>query len=368
MCGAAWPLSLLLGFVLWALSCASGAVIPSPPVTVEVGQSVNLSCVLVTLAGDTVHQVRWLNKHRQTVLAYEPRSPAHVSLQDPNVRLQFSHRGASHVTMNRVRPEDEGCFHCIFDVYPRGQQEGKSCITVTGKVDHKSNMTATAGKPATLSCSYSLPEKVLQVLWRKTTAPGKSITIASFTKYGHQGTDDMFLNRVTLNKNVGDSQLTLKEVEMEDEACYSCEFHTYPDGTRSAISCLSVFVLPKPEVSYVTLQNGAIEANCSARSKPSSRIEWDVGGDNRTLGPPVLSFFNLSDGTTSAMSSVLLKAEALNHVKCVVHHIGLDTPLTLPLINVTPAMVVLVVFSAVAAVLLLCLCGCLCKCFLCNDD
>lgn len=368
MCGPAWPLCLLLGFVQLAVSRTLGAVIPSTPVTVEAGQPVNLSCALITSVGDTIHQVRWLNKHKQTVLAYEPRSPAHISLQDPNIHLQFSHRGASHIAVNSVRLEDEGCFHCIFDVYPRGQQEGKTCITVTGKVDHKGNMTATAGKPTTLSCSYTLPEKVLQVLWRKTTVQGEKKTMASYFKYGHQSTDDMFLNRVTLNKNVGDSQLTIQEVEMADEACYTCEFHTYPDGTRSAMTCLSVFVLPKPEVSYVTLPKGVIEANCSAQSKPLAQIEWDMGGDNRTLGPPVFTSYNLSDGTTVATSSVLLKAGALSDVKCVVHHRGLDKPLSVPLTNVSPAMVVLMVVSAVVAVLLLCLCGCLCKCFLCNDD
>uniref|UniRef100_A0A8C6UP03 Zgc:172122 n=1 Tax=Neogobius melanostomus TaxID=47308 RepID=A0A8C6UP03_9GOBI len=369
MCGPAWPLCLLLlGFVLSAVSRTSGVVITPLAPTVEVGQPLNFSCALTTSAGDTIHQVRWLNPHKQTVLAYVPRLPAHISVQDPNVQLQSSHRGISDITIKTVRPEDEGCFHCIFDIYPKGQQEGKACITVTGKVDHKGNKTAIAGKPTTLSCLYTLPEKVHQVLWRKTTERGERTTVGSYSKYGHQSIGDTFLNRVTLNKDMGDSQLTIQEVKMEDEACYTCEFHTYPDGTRSAVVCLSVYVLPKPDVSYVTLPTGVIEANCSAQSKPSAQITWDVGGDNRTLGPPVFSSHNQSDGTTTVTSTVLLRAGALSDVQCIVHHSALDKPLSVPLTNVSPATVVLLVVSSVVAVLLLCLCGCLCKCFVCTDD
>lgn len=368
MCGPAWPLCLLLGFVLSAASRTFGVAIAPTTLTVEAGQPLNLSCALTTSAGDTIHQVRWLDKHKQTVLAYVPRSPAHISIQDPNVQLQPSPRGTSHITIKTVREEDEGCFYCIFDVYPRGQQEGKTCITVTGKVDHNGNVTAIAGKPTTLSCLYTLPGKVHQVLWTKTSEHGERTTVASYSKHGHHSVHDMFLNRVTLSKNVGDSQLTIQEVKTADEACYTCEFHTYPDGTRSAVACLSVFVLPKPEVNYVTLPSGDIEANCSAQSKPPAQISWDVGGDNGTLGPPVFSSHTQSDGTTIVTSTVSLKAGALSDVKCIVHHRGLDKPLSVPLSNVSPAMVVLLVVSGVVTVLLLCLCGCLCKCFLCSDD
>lgn len=368
MCGPAWPLCLLLGSVLLTVSRTLGVVIAPATVTAEVGQPLNLSCALTASAGDTIHQVRWLNAHGQTVLAYEPRSPAHISHQDPNVQLQPSHTGASHITIKTVRPGDQGCFHCVFDVYPRGQQEGETCITVTGKVDHKGNQTAVAGKPTTLSCSYTLPARVHQVLWRKTTERGERTTVASYSKYGHQSLDDTLLNRVTLNKDVGDSRLTIQEVKMADEACYTCEFHTYPDGTRSAAVCLSVFVLPKPEVGYVTLPSGAIEANCSAQSKPPAQIAWDIGTDNRTLGIPVFSSSNQSDGTTIVSSTVVLKAGALSDVKCVVLHRGLDKPLSVPLTNESATTVVLLVVSGVVAVLLLCLCGCLCKCFVCNDD
>lgn len=368
MCETTQSLCLLLGFVLSAVSRTLGVVIAPDTVTVQVGQSLNLSCALTAVAGDTIHQIRWLNIQRQTALAYEPRDPPRISVQDPNVLLLPSAAGTSRITIKTVRPEDEGCFICIFDVYPRGQQEGKACVTVTGKVNHDSEKTAIAGKPTKLSCLYTLPQKVHQVLWTKTTGRGETTTVASYTKYGHQRIDEAFSSRVTMNKNVGDSQLTIEEVKLADEGCYTCEFHTYPDGAKSAVACLTVDVLPKPKVNYVTLQTGITEANCSAQSKPPSQVTWDIEGVNRTLGPPVLSFYNHSDGTTTVTSTVLLKHGYLSDVKCVVRHRGLDEPLPVSLTNVNPAMVVLVVVSCVVTVLLLCLCGCLCKCFVCNDD
>lgn len=105
-------------------------------------------------------------------------------------------------------------------------------------------------------------------------------------------------------------------------------------------------VLPKPEVIYVTSPSGETEANCTARSRPAADITWDVGGDNRTLGPPVTSADSQGDGTTVVTSTLLFQAALLKDVsvKCVVHHQGLRKPLTVPLNTNGEEMVDLVVF------------------------
>ncbi|KAK7893305.1 hypothetical protein WMY93_022457 [Mugilogobius chulae] len=366
MCAPARLLRQLFCLVVLAVSRTAGVVTASKNLTVTVGESLNLSCSISTSTGHSIHQVHWLNRHKQTLLAYKPSSPVQISHQDQSVLLTSSQHGASHITIKTVKPEDDGCFFCIFDVYPTGPQEGKTCVTVKGKVNHKPNTTAIAGKPTTLTCSYTLPAKVAQVLWAKTDKHGRKSTVASFSKSGSK-VEEMFSNRLTLNKNMSQSELSIKEVKMEDEACYSCEFHTYPDGPKSAMTCLQVYVLPKPVVNYVTLSPDTIEANCSAQSKPSAQIMWDFGGD-RTLGSPVFFSFNQSDGTTTVTSTVLFKSAALSDVKCILHHPGLDKPLLVSLTNAGPAMIVLLTVCGVAVVLLLCLCGCLCKCFVCNDD
>ncbi|KAJ0062231.1 hypothetical protein NL108_002567 [Boleophthalmus pectinirostris] len=366
MCTPTWPLCLLLCLLVLAVSRTSGVVTAPSALTITVGQPLNLSCSITLTPNNKVRQIRWLNKDKHTLLAYTPVSPPTVSVQDPSVHLILSHPEFSTIAIKEVKPEDEGCYVCIFDVYPGGRQQGKTCVSVTGTVEHKSNTTAIAGKPTNLSCSYTLPSRVLQVVWKKRGQ--KRTVIASYSKQGHFSIAEMFLNRISLDKTLGDSQLSIQEVKLEDEACYTCEFHTYPDGTKSAMTCLTIYVLPTQEMNYVTLPSGDIKANCSVQSKPLAQIEWDFGGFNRTLGAPMYYSYNHSDGTTTETSTVLLKSEALSDVKCIIHHPGLEKPLVVSLPNSMDSLIVLLAVCGVVVVLLICLCVCLCKCFFCNDD
>ncbi|KAG7236428.1 hypothetical protein INR49_000959 [Caranx melampygus] len=238
MCGPA----LLLWMVGVAVSRTDGEVIASNGLTAEAGHSFLLSCNVTTATHETVQQVRWLNKHKKTLLAYEPDVPARISHQLVGVELVAYNNNTSYINITRVRPDDEGCFHCIFDIYPTGSQEGKTCIRVTSKVQQGGNKTAISGKPATLSCQYALHERVMQVLWSKTAEQGDTTTVASYSKLGHYSVEEHFRERVSLSRTLDDTQLTIQSVTTEDEACYTCQFHTYPDGTRSATSCLSVYV------------------------------------------------------------------------------------------------------------------------------
>ncbi|XP_028256099.1 OX-2 membrane glycoprotein-like [Parambassis ranga] len=362
------PLCLLL----WMARKLEGQVVAPASLVAEAGRPLLLGCNITTATGDNVRQIRWLNQHAKVLLAYEPSVPVRISHQEPNVELTTSHNDASYITIRRVRPDDGGCYRCIFDVFPKGPQEASTCVSITGKVHLEGNRTAVSGKPVTLSCWYSLPERVRQVLWRKTAEQGDTTTVAYYTKHStHHSTEEQFKDRVSLSHTLGDTQLSIRSVRTEDEACYTCEFHTFPDGSRSATACLSVYVLPKPEVTYVTSSSGITEANCTAQSRPAVDIMWNVGGDNRTLGPPVSSTYDQGDGTTVVTSTLYFQSGLLTDVsiKCIVHHQGLEKPMTLSLnTNMAPAMVILLSVCGVAAVLLLCLCVCLCKCFICTDD
>lgn len=101
--------------------------------------------------------------------------------------------------------------------------------------------TAVSGQTATLSCSYTLPQRVRQVLWRKTAEQGDSTTVGSYGTHGELSVAPAFSQRVSLSRSLGQSQLTISQVRTVDEACYTCEFHAYPDGIRRATSCLSVY-------------------------------------------------------------------------------------------------------------------------------
>ncbi|XP_026219527.1 nectin-2-like [Anabas testudineus] len=368
MCASALPLCLLL----WTVVSRAQVKVNAPSSLIaEAGYPLTFGCNITTSAGETVRQVRWLNSQNTVVLAYEQSVPLRISRQDPGVQLFVHFNNASYMTIKKVQPEDEGCYSCVFDIFPTGSQKGKTCITVTGKVHLEGNKTAISGKPVTLSCLYSFPEKVQQVLWRKTAEQGDTTKVASYAKRGHHNIQQPFRGRVSLSRTLDDSQLTIQPVRTEDEACYTCEFHTFPDGTRSATACLSVYVLPKPEVTYVTSPSGVTEANCTAQSRPAAQITWNVGGDNRTLGPPISSEYDQGDGTTIVTSTLSFQSGLLSDmlVKCIVRHRGLEKPLSVSLYtDMGPAMVILLSVCGVAAVLLLCLCVCLCKCFVCTDD
>ncbi|XP_042261334.1 OX-2 membrane glycoprotein-like [Thunnus thynnus] len=370
MCGLVLPLCLLLWIVGTAFSRTQGEVMAPAKLNAEAGLPLQLGCNITTPAGSTIRQVRWF-RQKKMLLAYEPLVPIRISRQDSNVVLASSHADASYITIKRVQHQEEGCYRCIFDVFPGGQQEGQTCVTVTGKVQLDGNKTAVSGKPATLSCWYNLPERVQQVLWRKIAEQGDTTTVASYNKHGQQSTDEVFRGRVSLSKTLANTELTIQEVRTEDEACYTCEFHTFPDGIKSATACLSVYVLPKPEVTYVSSPSGVTEANCTAQSRPAADIMWNIGGDNRTLGPAISSAYDQGDGTTIVTSTLFFQSALLNDlsVKCIVHHQGLEKPLSVSLnTNMAPAMVILLSVCGVAVVLLLCLCVCLCKCFICTDD
>ncbi|CAJ1087556.1 OX-2 membrane glycoprotein-like [Xyrichtys novacula] len=371
MCGPGLLLCLLLWIGGTAINRTQGLVTAPSSLTVDAGRPLHLGCNITTAPGDSVRQIRWVNKNNKALLAYEQSVPVRISIQEHGVQLTTSHNDASYITIRRAGLNEEGCYRCIFDVYPTGPQEAKTCVSVTGRVRQEGNKTAVNGKSTTLSCLYSLPERVQQVLWTKTAEQGDSTTVAYRAKKGHPSVKEPFAGRVSLGGTFGDSQLTIQKVKTEDEACYTCEFHTYPEGTKSSTACLSVYVLPKPEVNHVTSSSGFTEANCTAQSRPAAEITWDVGGENKTFEPPVPTSYEQGDGTTVVTSTLFFQSAALSDVviKCIVHHPGLEKPLTVPLnTNMGPAMVVLISVCGVAAILLLCLCVCLCKCFICTDD
>ncbi|XP_043965392.1 OX-2 membrane glycoprotein-like [Gambusia affinis] len=371
MCEPVLPLCLLL----WVLRATQAAEVTAPPrLDAVAGDPAHLRCNITTEADERVHQVRWHNPHSNMILAYLPTSPVRIVHQDANLKVTVARKDSSYITIKSVRPDDEGCFHCFFDVYPSGKQQGTTCITITGgRVRLEGNRTAVRGLPITLSCSYTLAKRVAQTLWRKTTEQGDTTTVASYAKVGsYMG--DQFKGRVSLSPTLGETRLTIEEVQTEDEACYTCEFHTYPDGTRKAVACLHVYVLPKPEVSHSTSPSGVTEANCTAQSRPPSTILWDISIGAVTLGPPVSSAYSQGDGTT-IVTSTLRFLSALRTVKCVVQHQGLEKALTLDLkadddkvlypVEMSSLNIVLISVCVVATVFILGLCVFFCKRFVC---
>lgn len=103
------------------------------------------------------------------------------------------------------------------------------------------NKTAVRGKKASLSCSYGLPEKVEQVIWRHNPQQGDSTEVASFAKQSDPMIEVPYQGRVWLSASLSDSQLTIQPVGVQDEGCYTCVYSTYADGPKSSTVCLSTY-------------------------------------------------------------------------------------------------------------------------------
>ncbi|XP_076858736.1 nectin-3 [Brachyhypopomus gauderio] len=329
-----------------------------------------LTCTLQKARGETLKQVRWLDMRNETLVSYVPGDLTSVSGQQ-HVQVVAGARDASTVNIDRVSHRDEGCYTCIFDVYPSGSKEGKTCLTVTASVSHDGNKTMVSGKEATLTCRYGLPEKVHQILWKKIKDRNSFQEVASYAKRSDPMIEESFADRLHLTHSLSDSRLTLWPVRTEDEGCYICEFHTYPDGMKSATACLTVFVLPKPQVSYKTMSPGVIEANCTAVARPKAEIVWNVEGNDRTLGAPTTVATMQDDGTTLVISTLRMNATLLKDVsvKCLVHHKGLESAIAVSMnTKIGTALAILISVTAVAFLLVLCLCVCLWKCILRKDE
>uniref|UniRef100_A0A3B1IJE0 Zgc:113337 n=2 Tax=Astyanax mexicanus TaxID=7994 RepID=A0A3B1IJE0_ASTMX len=363
-------LCLQLFVALLVVSRINGRVVAPGRQEAVVERPFTLTCTLAKTKGESIKQVRWLDMHNQTLISYIPGQPATVSGQQ-HVELGTGSRETSNVIIKRVSHRDEGCYTCIFDVTPSGSKEGHTCLTVTASVTQDGNKTAVSGKQVSLSCQYGLPEKVEQVLWKKLAGRGESQEVASYAKRSGPTVNEDYADRTSLSHSLSDSQLTLRPVRTEDEGCYSCEFHTFSEGIKSATTCLTIFVLPKPQVSYKTTSPGVIEANCTAVSRPKAEIVWNVEGDNRTMGPPVSVAIAQADGTTLVISTLTVRSGILKDVsvKCLVHHKGLESAIAVSMnTKIGTALAILISVTAVAFLLVICLCICLWKCVLRKDD
>ncbi|XP_046903526.1 OX-2 membrane glycoprotein isoform X3 [Hypomesus transpacificus] len=370
MCEADLKRCLQLCMSLLLVARLQGRVVAPPQLEAPVEQPFTLTCSVSGVRGDAVRQVRWLDVKNQTLLSHQPGQVDSVSGQQ-HVQLARSTKDSSAITIRRVGFRDEGCYTCIFDLHPVGSEEGRTCLTVTSRLTSEGNKTAVSGKQASLSCSYGLPEKVQQVLWKRTVEQGDSGEIASYAKRSDPMIEPPFQGRVWLSASLSNSQLTLQPVSTQDEGCYTCQYHTYPEGTKTATSCLSVYVLPKPHVSYKTVSPGVIEANCTSQSRPPAEIVWNVERDNRTIGPPVTSQLAQGDGTTLVISTLTVRTGLLKDVsiKCLVHHKGLESPIAVSMnTKIGTALTILISVTTVAALLVMSLCFCLWKCFLRKED
>ncbi|KAJ8362561.1 hypothetical protein AAFF_G00368090 [Aldrovandia affinis] len=113
------------------------------------------------------------------------------------------------------------------------------------KLIAEGNKTAVSGRSSVLSCTYGLPQRVLQILWRKVSGRGNASDVASYAQPGEPVIEEPLRGRVSLSRTLDKTRLHLNPVKTEDEGCYTCEFQCLSEGSKSAVSCLMVYGMGK---------------------------------------------------------------------------------------------------------------------------
>ncbi|XP_074012556.1 OX-2 membrane glycoprotein-like [Numenius arquata] len=152
------------------------------------------------------------------------------------------------------------------------------CLACTGLGEAKvvpqvEQRNVKVGDTVTLSCTLTEPMDVLQVTWQKDSEkPHNNIATYSITKglkIHEPYQDRMNFTSLVLNE----TNITFWDARMDDSGCYTCLFNTFPFGSFSGHTCLSVFGL-NASVHY-NISEGHLIAICNAVGLPEPTITWN---------------------------------------------------------------------------------------------
>ncbi|XP_075392477.1 nectin-2 isoform X2 [Tenrec ecaudatus] len=153
------------------------------------------------------------------------------------------------------------------------------------------------GSTVELPCHLLPPApdiRISQVTWQRLDAAGGTPNVAVYhPSYGPSfpspkpGKERLSFVSVVKDpeKKLQDATLAFKELTMEDEGNYTCDFATFPNGTIRGVTWLRVIASPRnhAEAQEVTLSQEPVPvARCLSRDgRPPARISWSspVGGD-----------------------------------------------------------------------------------------
>ncbi|XP_072254452.1 CD226 antigen-like [Pyxicephalus adspersus] len=221
-------------------------------VEVEFGESATLKCLLTK--SDNLNQVTWkkIGKGIETKLAtYIKGKGFKVDKPYENLmNFSISYLNESTITIYKARLEDEGCYACIFNVFPEGAKEGRVCLSIPGEVLIEKNHKVKVGDRATLKCHQRNPENITQISWLKNEA------LIAIYKNGDVSIKSPFEKLVDLRMELTHvSALTILNAAIGDEGEYKCVFNNFPKGSAVGKTKLQVYSFAnrvKPEMIALT--------------------------------------------------------------------------------------------------------------------
>ncbi|NXE16193.1 OX2G protein, partial [Lophotis ruficrista] len=174
---------------------------------------------------------------------------------------------------------------------------------VVPQAEHR---TVKEGHNVTLGCALTEPKDVLQVTWQKDS--GKSHkNIATYSamiglKIHEPYQDRMNLSSLLLNE----TSITFWNTRIDDSGCYTCLFNTFPHGSFSGRTCLSVFGLDA-SVHY-NISEGHLVAICNAVGLPEPTITWN----NLFDSTPTQETVRHTNGLVSVTSKLEINTQSIS--------------------------------------------------------
>uniref|UniRef100_A0A8C9TV28 Ig-like domain-containing protein n=1 Tax=Scleropages formosus TaxID=113540 RepID=A0A8C9TV28_SCLFO len=108
-------------------------------------------------------------------------------------------------------------------------------------------VSAVFGEDASFSCSLSDLKRASQITWQRVRKNNSIQDLATYSKM--YGENVMEPKVVFMEASLNSSSIIVRNVSVEDEACYVCTFHVYPSGSVRKQTCLTVHgTLPPPSL------------------------------------------------------------------------------------------------------------------------
>ncbi|KAM6095048.1 OX-2 membrane glycoprotein isoform 1-T5 [Chlamydotis macqueenii] len=180
---------------------------------------------------------------------------------------------------------------------------GLGKASVVPQAEHR---TVKEGHNATLGCALTEPKDVLQVTWQKDSEKSHN-NIATYSTITGLKIHEPYQDRMNFSSLVlNETSITFWDTRMDDSGCYTCLFNTFPYGSFSGRTCLSVFGLDA-SVNY-NISEGHLVAICNAVGLPEPTITWN----NLFNSTPTQEMVRHANGLVSITSKLEINTQSIS--------------------------------------------------------
>ncbi|XP_004066798.1 OX-2 membrane glycoprotein [Oryzias latipes] len=208
------------------------------------------------------------------------------------------------------------------------------CLTLAAaqgsasKVSGAGSTEVEFGGEAHYECTVDPAKGVQQVTWQRSFEDESIENLATFSRRFGQEVNAAYRGKVEFTRAaLNSTAIRLRSASWEDESCYICLFHMYPEGSKRRHTCLKVTGVSSVNTSAALLQQEEERGeelhafSCSATGKPAPSIHWELPPNAAVENQTETSTSRNPDGTVTSSRSVTLRAPPLwsGGVDCVLN-------------------------------------------------